>query len=273
MNSGIYALVNRRNGKRYIGRTVDFHKREITHYWLLKSHRHFNIHLQRAWDAGDEFDFEIIEECNPDKCNEREVYWINACKTMDSKYGYNLCEGGKSTTGYKFSDEAKQKISIKASGRKCSIETIQKRKESLRKHIEQDESFAKYMYERRAAGLKGKPSWNAGLPCPEWKKKQVSEKLKGRYISDDHRQKLRELYTGEKSLSAKLKERDVVDIRYRYLNGEKQADICKDYPVRPQTIYDIVHFRRWRSVPNTLEELEVLRCRTEAWEADRLEQN
>lgn len=259
MNSGIYALVNKSNGKRYIGRTVNFHKRKITHYWLLEKHRHFNIHLQRAWDMGDRFDFVIIEECAPELCNEREVYWINEYMTMDSKYGYNLCEGGKTTTGYKFSEEAKRKMSEKASGRKYSREVVRKRQYSLKKHMEEDEEFVRYLHDRRSAGAKGKPSWNAGIPCPEWKKKQVSEKLKGRKITDEHRQKLRELYSGENSLSAKLKTKDVIDIRYRFICGERQIDISKDYDVTPQTIYDIVHCRRWKNIPNTLKELEELK--------------
>lgn len=258
MNSGIYVLVNKRNGKRYVGRTVNFHKREITHYWLLRSHRHFNIHLQRAWDQGDEFDFQIIEECEPSRCNEREIYWISEYNTMNSEYGYNLCEGGKTTTGYKFSEEAKKKISAKASNRKYSKETIEKRKKSLKKRMEEDEDFTEYLRERWSAGARNKPSWNAGIPCPEWKKKQVSEKLKGRKISEAHKQKLKELYSGDKSLTAKLTSDDVINIRLRFLSGERQRDICKDYPVGSQTIYDIVRLRRWRSIPNTIKELKEL---------------
>lgn len=65
-----------------------------------------------------------------------------------------------------------------------------------------------------------------------------------------------------------MTESDVIEIRYRFLCGERQKDIIRDYPnVTPQTIYDIVRNRRWRSVPNTLEELE------ELWNQEKLAQD
>lgn len=256
MNSGIYALVNKRNGKKYIGRSVNLHKRKTTHLWLLENNKHFNIHLQRAWNKGDRFDFKIIEECPVDQLNQREIYWISKYKTMDD--GYNLCEGGGTTTGYHFTEETKRKISEKQRGRKCSPEEIKRRTESRKRHLNEDPEFRKTYFEKLSQNAKKSGGWNRGIPCPEWKKRQVSEKLKGRYVSSEHKEKLRELYSGEKSLSAKLSRADVIEIRYRFLSGERQIDICKDFPVGRQTIYDIVRNRRWKSVPNTLKELEDL---------------
>lgn len=258
MNSGIYALVNKRNGKKYIGRSVNLHKREMTHLWLLKNNRHFNVHLQRAWNNGDRFDFVILEECTEDKCNDREIYWIDKLNTM--KVGYNLCEGGNTTTGYHFSEETKRKISSKNKGKKTSTETIEKRIKSLKAHMENDPDFAMSHKEklRQIAIDRNFGHWNEGTHHTEAEKRNLSEKLKGRFVSDEHKKKLKELYSGEKSLTAKLSRSDVIEIRYRYLNGERQIDICKDYPVGPQTIYDIVRNRRWKSVPNTLKELEDL---------------
>lgn len=263
MNSGIYALVNKDNGKRYVGRTVDFHKREVTHFWLLRNNRHFNRHLQSAWNKGERFDFLILEECPDERCDEREIYWIDKLKTMET--GYNLCEGGGTTSGYHFPEDAKKKISEKQRGRKYSKSTIERRKKTLRERLENDPVFAKTYKDRlrKAALDRNFGHWNEGTHHTEEEKRNLSEKLKGRTISESHKEKLRELYSGEKSLSSKLKESDVVEIRYRFLCGERQADICKDYPVGPQTIYDIVRCRRWKHIPNTLEELEEMRCKTE----------
>lgn len=263
MNSGIYALVNRRNEKMYIGRSIDLHKRKTTHLWNLKNNRHPNIHLQRAWNNGDRFDFIVIEECPEEKCNEREIYWISHFDTF--KNGYNQCEGGEATVGYHFTEEAKRKISQKSKGRKCSKEEIEQRKQTLKEHLENDAEFAKAYKERlrQAAFNRRFGHWNEGTHHTEEEKRNLSEKLKGRYISKEHKERLRELYSGEKSLSAKLKESDVVEIRYRFLCGERQADICRDYPVGPQTIYDIVRCRRWKHIPSTLEELEEMRCKAE----------
>ena len=255
MNSGIYALVNKQNGKRYIGRTVDFTKRKQMHFWSLKNNRHQNIHLQRAWNQGQRFDFEIIERCEPDKCDEREIYWIDFFDSMDKDKGYNLCEGGHTTSGYCFTEEAKDKISKANAGRKFSPEVIAKRSNSLKKHIAEDPEFAERIKQRCRTQLHG--GWNKGMKTPEETRKKLSKALKGRYVSLEHKEKLRDLYSGEKSISAKLKTSDVVNIRYRFLCGERQRDILKDYPqITPQTIYDIVRNRRWHSVPNDKESLE-----------------
>lgn len=258
MNSGIYSITNRDNGKRYIGRTVNFEKRKTMHMWQLNNNRHFNNHLQRAWNKGEHLEFEIIERCPSEMCNEREVFWIEHFHAQDMRYGYNLCDGGKATAGYRFTDEQKKKISDSRKGYKCKPEDVQKRVDSLHKHMEDDPDFAKRLSAQKAERWKGKPSWNKGIPCPEWKKKLLSEKLKGKKITDAHKEKLKQLYSGEGSKTAKLKKSDVVHIRYRFLCGDKQADIAKDYPVTPQTIYDIIRNRRWKSVPNTMKELEAL---------------
>lgn len=51
----------------------------------------------------------------------------------------------------------------------------------------------------------------------------------------------------------------MIEIRLRFLKGEKQRDIKKDYQVSAQTIYDIVRNRRWRHIPNTIKELEKIK--------------
>ena len=256
MKSGIYALVNDETGKVYVGRSIDLDKRKRTHFWALRNGQHPNSHLQRAWNGGARFSFQILEECSPDVCNEREVFWIERLDAL--RHGYNQCEGGQATTGYHFTEEQKNHISEALKGTRRSRDAVERGKETLRRHLEEDPVFAAEYRRKLSEGSKGRPSWNKGRPCPEWKKAQVSEKLKGRKISEEHKDKLRRLYSGEKSLSAKLTREDVINIRYRFLSGERQIDIVKDYPVTAQTIYDIVRGRRWKSVPNTLAELEVL---------------
>lgn len=257
MNSGIYALVNMATGKKYVGRTTDFSKRERTHFWMLEKNRHPNSHLQRAWNNGERFTFQILERCEPDKCNEQEIYWIEKLDTI--KKGYNQCEGGQATTGYHFTEEQRRRISENRKGIPRSREAIERSRETFRERMESDPEFAAEYRQKLSQASKGRKPWNDGRPHTEEEKRHLSEVLTGRHISSEQKQKLRELNSGENSIIAKLTKRDVVEIRYRFLSGDRQIDIAKDYPVTPQTIYDIVHNRRWKSVPNTLEELEDLR--------------
>lgn len=258
-NSGIYALRNLSDNKVYIGQSRNLEKRKTTHFWMLRNNRHFNVHLQRAFNRGDQFEFTVLEYCVPSKCDEREIFWISQYNA--TKDGYNLCDGGNATVGYHFTAEGKEKISKAKRGKKQSQEVIERRTRTLKEHLQNDPEFAQAYKEkmRKMAKERGFGGYNKGVACSEEKKRLVSAKLKGRQISTEHKEKLRDLYKGEKSLSAKLTENDVINIRYRFLSGEKQIDIQKDYPVSPQTIYDIVRFRRWKHIPNTLKELEVLK--------------
>jgi len=258
--SGIYCIRNTVDNKRYIGRTVDFYKRWAMHRWGLENNRHFNSHLQRAYNNNPQnFIFEIIEVCDKDKCNEREIYWISYYNTMNMEYGYNLCEGGKSTTGRKFSEETLKKMSKQRRGVKCSREAVEKRKQSLKDHKERDPEWAKALHDKQVENIRSIPNWKKSHPMSEKRKKEVSEFFKGRKIPEWHKEKLRDLYSGENSLTAKLTENEVVNMRLRFLKGEPRMSIAKDYPnMHPNTIYDIVKGKRWKHIPNTIEELEKL---------------
>lgn len=52
------------------------------------------------------FDYEILEECDIDKLNEREIYWIQKLKSHVLEHGYNVTYGDRSyKKPYYFTDE------------------------------------------------------------------------------------------------------------------------------------------------------------------------
>lgn len=79
MTTGVYAIVNSKNGKAYVGRHLKIEKRWKEHWGLLKDGNHFNPHFQSAYnqDGVDCFTAQIIEECSKDIYIEREDYWMN----------------------------------------------------------------------------------------------------------------------------------------------------------------------------------------------------
>ena len=257
MASGIYAIVNKTNGKRYIGRAVDIEKRWHYHQWMLGANRHFNVHLQRAWNLGDEFEFAVIEECDRGNLNDREIFWIAHYKTTDDACGYNMCDGGGTTTGYHFSEETKKKMSEKRRGVKWTKEAIEKRTKTLKQHFEKDPELKRKFSEiGRNAIIKYAHPSNIGRKASAETRAKLSHSLKGKKKPKSQAEKLRARFSGEGSVTAKLKESDVIEIRLRFLNGERQCEIHRDYPqIITQTMYDIVRNRRWKSVPNTVEEL------------------
>lgn len=63
----------------------------------------------------DNFIKEILEECDIDKLNDREVYWISYYDSMNPNIGYNLTSGGSQHVI--FSDETRKKLSNANKGR------------------------------------------------------------------------------------------------------------------------------------------------------------
>ena len=104
---GIYKITNLINGKPYVGQSVDIHKRwkrEKEDSKNVKSNS-YNYPLMRAFRKYgiDNFSFEVIEECNIEELNEKEIYWIDFYDSFF--HGYNQTPGGDST-----SREPKEKI-------------------------------------------------------------------------------------------------------------------------------------------------------------------
>jgi group I intron endonuclease len=115
MKTGIYCWRNLVNDKIYIGSaSVYFADRKKSHLYKLRHNVHPNKHLQSSWNEYGEnnFIFEILEECEPDKCVEREQYWIDTLQATNKELGYNLRAEASSNLGFKHSEETKKQMSI-----------------------------------------------------------------------------------------------------------------------------------------------------------------
>lgn len=103
--SGIYRIVNKINGKGYVGSAINFIKRWWKHKFDLRKNRHHSIKLQNAWNKyGEEnFDFIVIELVkDKNKLIEREQYWINFYDASHPKKGYNVSPTAGSPLGVEF---------------------------------------------------------------------------------------------------------------------------------------------------------------------------
>lgn len=82
--SGVYAIVNTKNGNHYVGQSTDMAKRRIAHLKDLQSGKHCNPYLQNsfAFHGSTNFAFTVLEYVpNCDELNDREKHWIETiCK-------------------------------------------------------------------------------------------------------------------------------------------------------------------------------------------------
>lgn len=112
---GVYTITNKVNGKMYLGSTVlSFKCRWGNHKNALKHNRHSNDHLQSAVNLYgiENFEFEVLQECEPEFCLSFEQYWRNMLRTHEREFGYDICYVAGNTLGYKHTAEVK---AIKAS--------------------------------------------------------------------------------------------------------------------------------------------------------------
>lgn len=107
--TGIYKITSP-SGKIYIGQSIDIEKR-WEWYKKIRCKSQIKLYNSLKKHGVDPHKFEIIEECNKNKMDEREIYWGNQYDVLNN--GLNLRLGnGKGC----LSEETKQKISSSSKG-------------------------------------------------------------------------------------------------------------------------------------------------------------
>jgi group I intron endonuclease len=163
IKTGIYKILNKISNNFYIGSSSsNLSGRWSTHKYYLKKGKHHSQPLQRAYNKYglDVLEFIIIEECEPEKCIEREQYYIDL---YDPEY--NCCKIAGSTRGLKTTENQKEiarrvhKNNTYVKGRKMTKEEVIRRQNSRR--------------------LSGKNKPMLGKTHSEETKRKMSEKRKG----------------------------------------------------------------------------------------------
>ena len=91
MKGIIYKITNKVNGKSYIGQT----RYTIEFRWRQHQHKKDNTYFHNAIHKYgiQNFSVEVLEECDVEKLNSREIFYIAKYNTF--KEGYNLTIGGE----------------------------------------------------------------------------------------------------------------------------------------------------------------------------------
>lgn len=86
----IYCYTNKIDGKKYVGQTINPNQRRAAHKYEAKRN-HYQTHFYRAMRkyGYDNFEYEILCECEDLLLNEKEQHHIQELRTFDENIGYN----------------------------------------------------------------------------------------------------------------------------------------------------------------------------------------
>jgi len=189
------------NGKRYIGQTKQKPEYRFNNGEGYKGCRYVYSAIKKyGWENIKHI--VLIDNLSSEDANYYERFYIDLFKSNDRDYGYNLKSGG--TFGYRYTDDAKDKMSQSQKGRVQSEATKAKRSKSLLHYYQSHEvsEEIKMKLRRHNSGqfkrgqthavssetrakisnaLKGRK----GTPLTAEQKEHLSKMLKGRPVSDN----------------------------------------------------------------------------------------
>lgn len=227
MTMGVYEIKNTITDKSYIGGSTNIEYRWTSHKWSLKNNRHRNKNLQKEYDKyGIEcLEFNIIEEVkNKNQVIKKEQRYLDKLNpeyniAISAKFPM-LGRSHKVKSKRQISDSNKGKTMLEESKIKMSINSMGKKNGMYgRKHTEES--------------LKKMSESQKGIPMPGLAKKKLSKARKG-------------VYVGEKVATAKLTEKDVLEIRKLCKKGDfTYKEIGEMYGVQNPCISKIKNRQTW----------------------------
>lgn len=235
----IYKATNLINGKVYIGQTRQKLARRIDQHFSRADNSNrssYFINAIRKYKRSDFIWVILSTEESIEQLNEKEKYFIKLFKSDIKEYGYNLESGGNC------------KIIVSESTRKKLSEN------AIKKGISPD-NFKKMLAAKKKYNRKRKP-------MSEECKRKISVAHKGRIISPEQREKarinstgkhpsektkakLRLVQQGAKGYWAKITELQAIEILNRLKNGEKQADLAREFNITDGAIYRMKTGKNW----------------------------
>lgn len=172
----IYLTTNLINNKIYVG------QRKSDKF--IKAYYGSGVYFKKALKkyGKENFKVELITwSNNKEQSNMFEIFWIKTFDATNPEIGYNLCNGGRGTSGYKLSDETKNKLSEINSGDKHPKYGTH-HSEETRKKISESNKGQKLSEEQK----KKLSESHKGYIMPQEQKNNISKAHKGKIKTEEH---------------------------------------------------------------------------------------
>lgn len=201
--SGIYKIVNKINGKYYVGSSKDINGKDgrwNEHIQVLNRNKHINPHLQNAWNkyGQNNFDFIVVENVDEPQLLVTEQKYLDIAELEKHKcynVKFNAC-GGEQTNKESISQKAKERFRNKTNhpmyGKHHSVETKLKIKmANSRPYTEiYDSDKLKSILLKKSIAFKGKNNPMYGMRHSEKTKLKISLSRTGQKLTDEHKKKI-----------------------------------------------------------------------------------
>lgn len=231
---GIYKITNLINGNIYIGQSIDIENRFKTHKSRAfnENEREYEKPLYQAFRKYglENFSFEIIEECEKEELNNKEIYYIKFYNSYNN--GYNCSIGGQII---------QDNQGEKHPNHKLTEEDVYQIREYYNQHKEKDEVYQLYQDKINFTGF------HKVWLNQTWKQVHqdvYTEENKNYYLFK------RNSHSGSTNGRAKLTEEDVYQIRLRKKNGETCQSVYKDYSdkVTKGSFSNVWLYQNWKNI-------------------------
>jgi group I intron endonuclease len=242
--SGIYKIVNKINGKYYVGSSKEIFERWNSHLRSLEKGQHHSNYLQKAWNKykSINFTFEIIELISDEKLKEVEQVYLD--KAFIYENGESTYNASPNSTGGSCLPEIIDKIK--------SHWTTEKRKKHSEKYIGIKNPFYKKTHSDEVKKVLSKKHSGKKLTathCQNIKKATMGIKnpFYGKRHTDETKKRMSECKCGKK---IELDNPNADLTIYNFFNKKTneifvgtRIEFVKKYSIKEKNVYGIISKR------------------------------